>query len=165
MYQCLPTMLMCDDKLLANQCPRQYSCVCYLFPKVSCSQITVGAGEIVQLVRGLVFQAWGPEVKSPAPTEKSKCGPMYIYDPRDVGVGTVTSLWLTGLKPSSRFSETPCLKWMKLREIEKDTQCHPLASPHILASMNILHTHYTHMVFPLSARLLCGSNRGATWKF
>lgn len=70
---------------------------------------------------------------------------MYIYNPRDVGVRTVTSLWLTGLKPSSRFNETPCLEWMKLREIEKDTQRHPLASSHTLTSMNILqktlHTH------------------------
>lgn len=87
---------------------------------------------------------------------------MYIYNPRDVGVGTVTSLWLTGLKPSPRFSETPCLEWMKLRKIEKDTQRHPLAYAHTLASMNILHIH---MVFPLRARLLCGSKRGATWKF
>ena len=82
---------------------------------------------------------------------------MYIYNP---------SLWLTGLKPSSRFGETPCLKWIKLREIEKYTQRHPLASTLTPASMNILHIHYTHTVFPLSARLLCGSKRGgATWEF
>lgn len=112
--------------------------------KVSCLKITVGDGELVRLIRGLALQAWGPEVKSPAPTEKSKCGPMYIYNPRDVGVGTVTSLWLTGLKPSSRFSEMPCLKWMKLRETERRTPSIILWLPLLHGQAWIYSTYTTH---------------------
>jgi hypothetical protein len=62
--------------------------------------------------------------------QKARDGHMQSYNARAVGGQRQGNSWgLLAASLITRFSERPCLKRIKQRDIEQDTQCPLLASP------------------------------------
>ena len=68
----------------------------------------------------------------------------HVHYPSTMMGGDRRTLRLTGHQPSSGFSERPCFKEMRLRELQQDTRWSPLASAYVHRCTHLHLVHTTH---------------------